>query len=583
MHSLESALSAALAKAFKALELNENLATVTPSDRPELADFQCNGAFAAAKQLKKAPLEVAKAIVDQLDKGSIIASAEAVAPGFINLKVSATFLANWLSEAAKSPTLGYTPLTEKHLTFIDFGGPNVAKAMHVGHLRSTLIGDSLQRLARFVGDKVISDVHLGDWGTQMGMLIEEVKLNQPHLPYFDAANQGPFPAESPVSVDDLNALYPQASSRCKTNESAMEAARLATAELQAGRPGYRALWQHFVNVSIAALKQDFGALGVTFDLWKGESDANPIIPELIAKLEKTGIAQHSEGALVVPVAESETDTTPPLILVKSDGAVMYGTTDLATLYERVQEGAQTILYVVDKRQALHFKQVFTAAQKSGFLQKTAPEHIAFGTVNGTDGKPFKTRAGGVMRLADLIAMAKEAATAKFKPSEVLSEADIADTINKVALATIRFADLSNHRLTDYIFDLEKFSQFEGKTGPYLLYSAVRVKSLMRKAQQAKQQPGALLAPQTESERNLILALAKFPTAVENAYTRRAPNLLCDYAFATAQAFSRFYAECPILSEEDKTTQASRLQLAAVTLQYLSQTLALLGIELPEKM
>ncbi len=470
---------------------------------------------------------------------------------------------------------------------IDFGGANVAKTMHVGHLRSSVIGDSLQRLFRANGWTVTSDVHLGDWGLQMGQLITEVAHRGIAPIYFDANVTGPYPAESPVTMDDLEEIYPAAAAACKADPVRLDEARKATAELQAGRPGYRALWQHFFDVSKAGLDREFASLGIHFDLWKGEASVDPITVPMVEDLKARAIAVESEGALVIPV-ERNTDKKemPPLILVKSDGAVLYGTTDLATIIDRVRsQDPDLVLYVVDQRQHLHFEQVFRAAEKAGITGKATLEHAGFGTMNGIDGKPFKTREGGVMKLFDLIAMVKAEAEKRLAEQgigEDYSAEERADIARKVGIATLKFADLSNYRLTDYIFDLERFSKFEGKTGPYLQYAAVRIQSILRRA---AEQGFAVGDPAIHSaeERTLFLQLLALPDAMTAAEKGRAPNILCDYAFTLAQNYSRFYAEHHILSESDVALRAARLGLCALTLAVMVKVLALLGIEVPERM
>jgi arginyl-tRNA synthetase len=470
---------------------------------------------------------------------------------------------------------------------IDFGGVNIAKPMHVGHLRSTIIGDCLQRLYRANGWRVISDVHLGDWGLQMGQLISEIEIEGAAPLYFDSNVVGPYPEESPVSMDDLEVLYPRASAACKADPARLEAARRATVDLQAGRPGYRALWQHFVKVSEAGLEREFGALGVKFDLWNGESSVDALIPPMLEDLKARGLAGLSEGALVVDVARNDDKKPlPPLLLVKSEGGVLYGTTDLATIVERVREyDPDVILYVVDHRQHGHFEQVFRAAQKAGFSGKAELEHVGHGTMNGPDGKPFKTRAGGVMKLFDLIAMAKAEAEKRLAEAgigEDYAAEERAEIARKVGIATIKFADLSNHRTTDYIFDLERFSKFEGKTGPYLQYATVRIQSILRKAREQGFEAG-MPAIHSPEERKLILQLLSLTDCLRGAEDKRAPNMLCEYAFELAQNFSRFYGEHHILSEPDSGLRASRLGLCALVLAVLTGILGLLGIEVPERM
>jgi arginyl-tRNA synthetase len=587
MSSLIRLLSETVGRAFEAEGLDLALGRVTVSDRPDLAPFQCNGALAAAKAAKRNPREIAAIIAKRIEGEDTIARVDIAGPGFLNLTLDDAFLSAHVTALAKDDRLG-VPVKDAETVIIDFGGPNIAKPMHVGHLRSSIIGDCLQRLFRFAGDRVIGDVHMGDWGTPMGMLISELEIRHPDMPYFNAGHEGPYPEESPVTLDDLERLYPEAAAACRDDEARMEAARRATAELQAGRPGYVALWRHFMAVSIAAMKREFSSLGVEFDLWKGEADVNDLIPEMVDDLKKRSIAEESEGALVVPVArEDDRAEMPPLIVLKSDGSVMYGTTDLATILDRQRShDPDLILYVVDQRQHLHFEQVFRAAAKAGYAGKARLEHIGFGTVNGPDGKPFKTRAGGVMKLYDLIRMATDEALERLGEAGLAAgyePAEKEEIARMVGLAAIKFADLSNHRLSNYIFDLGRFTSFEGKTGPYLQYAAVRIKSLLRKAADEGYLPGETITIAGDAERDLVLALAGLPDAIEQACERRAPNVLTDFAYSLAQNFSRFYAAHHILSEPDAALRDSRLALAAATLRQLELVLGLLGIDVPDRM
>lgn len=588
MQSLLTTLTSIFEEAFAAQGLDRAFGEVNVSQRPDLGQFQCNGALPAAKASKQNPRAIAQAIVDGLKDRPIFADLSLAGPGFINISLTGEYLAEWINAASADNRLGCAPVEKRRNVVLDFGGPNVAKAMHVGHLRSSIIGDSLQRLFRFAGDAVTSDIHFGDWGTQMGMLITELRRHQPDLLYFDPDFTGPYPETSPIAIDDLEALYPQASARCKGDAEAMEQARIATMELQQGRPGYVALWRHFVSVSTAALKRDFGALGVQFDLWLGESDANPRIPAMIERLKAGGFVETSQGAQVIHLPpEGDQKEVPPLILVKSDGGVMYGTTDLATIEQRVQDlKAELIVYVVDARQGLHFDQVFRAARRTGIAPPEVElEHAAFGTMNGKDGKPFKTRAGGVMKLDDLIQMAREQAELRMQEADIAqdySEEERREIARKVGIAAIKYADLMNHRTSDYIFELEKFTRFEGRTGAYLLYAAVRIKSILRKAAERGFHPGAMIPP-GERERELMLTLAQLPEAIALTYAKRAPNYLCDYIYTLAQAFSRFYQNCHILSEENEALRASWLALAGFCLAQFELVLGLLGIEIPERM
>ena len=588
MTSLAVQLSRIAGAAFAAEGLPESLGRVQVADRPDLAQFQCNGALAAAKTAKANPRAIAEKIAARLKADPIFAKVEIAGPGFLNLDVTDAALAVRLGDLARDAHLGAPQVETPKTMLIDFGGANIAKPMHVGHLRSSIIGDSLQRLYRALGWRVVSDVHLGDWGLQMGQLIAQIEIDGIAPVYFDVNVVGPYPAQSPVSMEDLETLYPRASAACKEDPARLEAARRATVDLQAGRPGYRALWKHFINVSEAGLAREFGALGVKFDLWKGESSVDALIEPMIADLKARGLAHLSEGALVTEVArEDDKKPLPPLLLVKSEGGVLYGTTDLATIIERRREqDPDLVLYVVDHRQHGHFEQVFRAAEKAQLSGKAHLEHVGFGTMNGPDGKPFKTRAGGVMKLHDLIAMARDEAAKRLEEAGIGADwpaEERAEIARQVGLATIKFADLSNHRTTDYIFDLERFSKFEGKTGPYLQYAAVRIRSILRKARPEDLNPADRAILDSAEERALILQLLSLGDVLAAAEEKRAPNILCEYAFALAQNFSRFYAERHVLNETDDSVRAARLALCGLVLAVMTRVLDILGIEVPERM
>jgi arginyl-tRNA synthetase len=588
MTSLLAELNATAAAAFAAEGLAPELGQVTVSDRPDLAQFQCNGALAAAKAAKANPRAIAEKIAARLKASPLFADVAIAGPGFINLKLKDEVLQSRLQKLAAKPESGLPETGKGKKVVIDFGGPNIAKPMHVGHVRTAVLGDCLQRLFRANGWNVTSDIHMGDWGLPMGQLISEIahrKLAPPQ--YFDAKSKGPFPPLTNITMETLEELYPAASAACKADPKRLEEARQATAELQAGRPGYRSLWQHFVKVSEEGLSREYDSLGVHFDWWKGEAHVDPLIAPMIEKFKAEGIAVRDEGALIVRVEEpTDQKEMPPLILLKSDGAVLYGTTDLATIIDRVAEAdPDLILYVVDQRQHGHFEQVFRTALKAHLNGHAELEHIGFGTMNGPDGKPFKTRAGGVMKLFDLIAMATDEATKKL--SEAGLAADYPEEERKaiaqaVGIGALKFADLSNHRLSNYIFDLDRFTRFEGKTGPYLQYAAVRIKSILRKAQDEKFKSGAPVI-RSEEERNLALQLLSLPETLAAAEDKRAPNILCDYAFTLAQNFSRFYTEHHIMSELDGALRAARLGLCALTLATFERVLNVLGITVPERM
>jgi arginyl-tRNA synthetase len=586
MSDLKTELGEAAAAAFAAEGLSAEFGRVTASDRPDLADFQCNGALSAAKAAKANPREIAARVVERLKGDPRLASIEIAGPGFINFKLADTALADRASAIAADERTGSELVAEPRRVVVDYAGPNVAKPMHVGHLRASIIGESIKRLFRFRGDQVWGDAHFGDWGFQMGLLIVALG-DEGRGAAFMAEGDGPFPAESPVTIEDLERLYPAAAAKAKEDTEFRDRARKATMALQAGRPGYRALWKHMHDVSMAALKVDFAALDVHFDLWKGESDADPLIPDMVEDLKARGLAVPDQGALVVHVArEDDKRKLPPLLVLSSEGSAMYGTTDVATILQRRREqDAELILYVVDARQADHFEQVFRTAYLAGYTPEGSLDHLGFGTMNGADGKPFKTRAGGVLKLGDLIEMAREKARARLREAglgEDLSAEEFEDIAHKVAVAALKFSDLSNWRGTSYVFDLDRFTSFEGKTGPYLLYQAVRIKSLLRKAQ-AEGAAGGDIAVTEAAERDLVLTLDAFETALAEAYDKRAPNFIAEHAYRVAQSFSRFYAACPVLAPGHEATRPSRLRLVETTLKQLLLCLDLLGIGVPERM
>ncbi|MBK2093993.1 arginine--tRNA ligase [Francisella philomiragia] len=580
--NIENHLSDIFAQAFEKLGYSQSFAKVVTSTREGVGHFQCNGAMPLAKFAKKAPLMIAQEIIEQIDDEDIFSKLEVAKPGFINISLSNKFLAATTDKFLNSSKFGVQGNTKPKKVVLDFGGPNVAKPMHVGHIRSALLGDALQRLHRFYNDNVISDVHLGDWGTQMGMLIEEIKLESPDLVYFDENYNGEYPKESPVTVQELAEIYPRASKRCKSDIIEMDKARQATFELQQGRKGYVALWQHFVRISIEAIKKDFDSLDVHFDLWLGESDANKFVDEMIAYFKTNNFIYEDEGAWVI---DTNKEGIPPLIVIKKDGGVMYGTTDLATLWQRAKDlSPDEIIYVVDKRQSLHFKQVFSVAKRTKVVSEECKlKHVAFGTVNGKDGRPFKTREGGVMHLSDLISQAKNYAH-KRMPDE-----NDENIINQIAMATIKFGDLVNNYANDYIFDLEKFAQYEGKTGPYLLYTTVRAKAILRKVFGDNYDINSLAKEyritkaDNEHEEKLQLQLIQFPIAVSRAYDNSQPHHICEYAYSLANSFNRFYVNCPIMNLEDEQLKKSRIALCMATVKAMTIATDLLGISIPERM
>ncbi len=590
--SVQSILDQAARAAFEQLGFPAEFGKVSESDRPDLAPFQCNGAMAAAGFLKKQgekanPREIAGKVAEALSANKAIADVEIAGPGFLNITPSPGAVSARANELIADERTGASQVDPQKVV-MDYGGANVAKPMHVGHLRSAVIGEALKRLFRFRGHTVIGDVHLGDWGLQMGHLITELEDEQPDLPYFDANKSDDYPADSPVTMDDLARLYPAASSKAKEDADRMERSRAATAELQAGRPGYRALLDHFITVSIASLKKGYGSLGVEFDLWKGEACVDPLIPGMIETMKSQGITEESDGALIIRVDdEAEKKDVPPVMLLASSGAVLYHTTDLATLIDRKNEiDPDLILYVVDQRQALHFEQVFRGAVKAGWYKREQLEHLGFGTMNGPDGKPFKTREGGVLRLDDLVQMMRDAAKSRLEESGIGQDFDADeqdDIADKVGMAALKFGDLQNQRTTNYVFDPERFTAFEGKTGPYLLYAAVRIKSLKRKAAEKGVAPGPItISDQTESQ--LLLALDAFDRALEKAESHRAPHILCEHVYRVAQAYARFWNQCPVLKDDvPANVQSSRLALSELTLRQLELGLNIIGIDVPERM
>lgn len=599
MLSLKTLLTQWISQAFIQAGQEARWGEVAVSDRPDLADFQCNGALGCAKSQRKNPRELAEQIMAaaQSLSGSMLtvqglpykeaATLSLAGPGFINIRLSDSFLAAYTEQGRNDTRLGVSKVERPRTVVIDLGGPNVAKALHVGHLRSPILGDALVRIYRFMGDTVIGDNHLGDWGTPMGMIICELKRRKPDLPYFKEGAQGPFPAESPVTSQDLEEMYPLASKLCEQDPAARAEAVAATAELQSGRAGYKALWQHFVRVTIQEHEKDFASLGIKFDCWLGESFYEDKMPPMIERLKKSGIAQMSEGALVIPLASELGEDAPPLILQKSGGGYLYHTSDLATVEYRVNHfKADLALYAVDKRQTMHFKQVFAAAKIAGMIPNTTLVHTAFGTMNGTDGKPFKTRDGGTVKLKDLLSMVF--GEAKKRMTEIAAERnypteELERVARQVGIAILKYGDLKQNRVADYVFDLERFSQFEGNTGPYLQYAAVRIKSILRKAQDAGQSPGPIVAATNPAERLLILETLKLPEVLGRAYSLYEPHHLCDFGFSLSQAFNSFYRECHILSETDAARRGSWLSLCKLVHDEIALCLELLGIELPERM
>ena len=568
--------------AFEAAGYDRSYGRVTVSNRPDLCEYQCNGALAAAKQYHCAPIQIAKAVVAQLNAQDY-SLVEAVNPGFINLKLSGHFLMAYLEEMRTAPKFGVDQPGEGKTVVVDYGGANVAKPLHIGHLRPAIIGESLKRLYKYLGYNAIGDVHLGDWGLQMGLIIAELSERQPDLPYFDPNFEGEYPKEAPFTVTDLEEIYPTASAK-KADPEFSHKAHQATLELQQGRRGYRALWQHIMNVSVADLKKNYDNLDVHFEKWLGESDADPYIPAMVEDMKARGIAVQSEGAWVIPVAlEGDKKEMPPCILVKSDGSSIYATTDLATLVQRMQDWhPDKVLYVTDKRQNLHFEQVFRAARKAGIVPETTElEHVGFGTMNGKDGKPFKTRDGGVLRLETLISDMTDFVRAKVVENKIVADSEVEDTTRRIAMGALKYGDLSNQPTKDYNFDMERFAAFEGNTGPYILYTIVRIKSILAKYGAWENLP--IQEPANEYAKDLMIAITKFAPTLEAAVKSSAPNMLCAYIYELAGCVNKFYHETRILGEEDRQLQAGYISLIALAKNILETSIYLLGFSAPEKM
>lgn len=587
MESMTKYLSNIVEDKFVQCGYDKKYGFVTVSDRPDLCDFQCNGALQAAKEYKKSPVQIANEVIKLMEGTDIFDSISVAGPGFINIKIKGGFLIGYLNKMYTSRKFGLEEADKKETIIIDYGGANVAKPLHVGHLRSAIIGETLKRTAHYLGHNVIGDVHLGDWGLQIGMVITELKRRKPDLPYFNENFEGDYPEEAPFTIDELEEIYPAASKLAKSDEKAMEEAKEATLELQNGKKSYIALWKHILNVSVADLKKNYGALDVEFDLWKGESDSQKYIGKMVDYLKENHYTYESEGALVIDVSsESDTFDIPPFMLLKSDGASLYSTTDLATIWERVKKyDPDRIIYVVDKRQSLHFEQVFRCAKKT----KIAPEklkfdYIGFGTMNGKDGKPFKTREGGVMRLSDLIAMIKSNVRGKLEGNKTIDAEEMDEIARKVGLAALKYGDLSNQATKDYVFDLDKFASFEGNTGPYILYTVVRIKSILHKiGENAEEIDTKFHEPYNAIERDLMLKIVKFNETVEEAFVNRMPNRICEFLFDVSNQFNKFYHEYKIVTEEDAEKKLSWIRLIVLTKNVLTTGLTLLGMEVPDRM
>lgn len=589
MKKILDQITAAVSGAFEAAGYEAEYGKVTLSNRPDLCEYQCNGAMAAAKKYHCAPIQIASKVVEKLQAEEMFSEVNAVNPGFLNLKLSPEFVRDYLQSMQEDDRLGCEKTENPKTIIIDYGGPNVAKPLHVGHLRSAIIGESVKRLGRYAGHKVIGDIHLGDWGLQMGLIITELKRRKPELVYFDENYTGEYPKEAPFTISELEEIYPAASARSKEDteegRAFKERAQTATFRLQNGYAPYRAIWKHIMNVSLADLKKNYDSLNVHFDLWKGESDAQPYIPGLIDDLIAKGLAYESQGALVVDIAE-ETDAKelPPCIIRKSDGAALYATSDLATIVEREQDfHPDHYIYVVDKRQELHFTQVFRVAKKAGIVDpERKMDFLGFGTMNGRDGKPYKTREGGVMRLERLIAEVNDAAYQKIMENRTVSEEEAKETAKIVGLSALKYGDLSNQAAKDYVFDIDRFTSFEGNTGPYILYTIVRIKSILNRngglSEEAKILPAA-----TEAERALQLEITKYNEVINAAFDELAPHKICQYVYDLSNACNRFYHDTRIITEENVKQKESWLALVCLAKDVLETCIQLLGIEAPDRM
>ena len=583
MQKILDIITAKMQAAFQEAGYEASFGRVTVSNRPDLCEYQCNGALAAAKTYKCAPIQIAKAVAEKLD-ASDFSMIDAVMPGFINLKLSDAFLRSYLEEMRTADGFGVVKSGAGKTIVVDYGGPNVAKPLHIGHLRSAIIGESIKRLYQFFGYNAIGDIHLGDWGLQMGLIITELQERKPDLCYFDESYTGEYPAEPPFTLAELEDIYPAASAKKKVDEDFADRAHTATFELQSGRRGYRAIWQHIMKMSVTDMTRIYDNLDVHFESWLGESDADPFIPAMVEDFKAKGLAVQSEGAWVIPVAEeSDKKEVPPCILVKSDGSAIYATTDLATMVQRMQDfKPDEMFYITDGRQSLHFEQVFRAAKKGGIVPADFPlTHLGFGTMNGKDGKPFKTRDGGVMRLEQLIADMTEFVRAKVVENKIVEESEVEATTAKIALAALKYGDLSNQPTKNYVFDMDKFAAFEGNTGPYILYTIVRIKSILAKYGAWEHLP--IQVPANPYAKDLMLAITKFGPSMEAALKSAAPNMVCAYIYELAGCVNKFYHETRILTEENEELKAGYIALIGLAKNILETCINILGFSAPDKM
>lgn len=588
MKKILDLISEEMQQAFAAAGYDAELGRVTVSNRPDLCEYQCNGAMAGAKKYHKAPIMIANDVAEKLSDSKVFAEVQAVAPGFLNLKIKNSFFTDYLKEMEKADKFGLDKPEKPMKIVVDYGGANIAKPLHVGHIRSAVIGESVKRILRYCGHEVIGDVHLGDWGLQMGLVITELKERKPDLVYFDDSFTGEYPTEAPFTISELEELYPTASKKSKEDPEYKAKAMDVTFKMQSGVRGYRAIWKHILNVSVADLKKNYGSLNVDFDLWKGESDVHDIIPGMVEYMKKEGYAHESEGALVVDVKEdTDTKEIPPCMILKSDGASLYNTTDLATIMDRMENiHPDEIIYLTDKRQELYFVQVFRCARKTKLVKpETILKWIGFGTMNGKDGKPFKTRDGGVMRLEVLIRETTEEMYRKITENHELSEEEAKNTAKLIALAALKYGDLSNQASKDYVFDLDRFTSFEGDTGPYILYTIVRIKSILNKYKEQGGSPDTaeLMDAVSASEKDLMMQLAGFKSTMESAGVELAPNKICAYIYDLANAFNRFYHETRILAEEDEKRKEGLIALLVLTKEIMETCIDVLGFSAPDRM
>lgn len=588
MKKILDLISEEMQQAFAAAGYDAELGRVTVSNRPDLCEYQCNGAMAGAKKYHKAPIMIANDVAEKLSDSKVFAEVQAVAPGFLNLKIKNSFFTDYLKEMEKADKFGLDKPEKPMKIVVDYGGANIAKPLHVGHIRSAVIGESVKRVLRYCGHEVIGDVHLGDWGLQMGLVITELKERKPDLVYFDDSFTGEYPTEAPFTISELEELYPTASKKSKEDPEYKAKAMDVTFKMQSGVRGYRAIWKHILNVSVADLKKNYGSLNVDFDLWKGESDVHDIIPGMVEYMKKEGYAHESEGALVVDVKEdTDTKEIPPCMILKSDGASLYNTTDLATIMDRMENiHPDEIIYLTDKRQELYFVQVFRCARKTGLVKpETILKWIGFGTMNGKDGKPFKTRDGGVMRLEVLIRETTEEMYRKITENHELSEEEAKNTAKLIALAALKYGDLSNQASKDYVFDLDRFTSFEGDTGPYILYTIVRIKSILNKYKEQGGSPDTaeLMDAVSASEKDLMMQLAGFKSTMESAGAELAPHKICAYIYDLANAFNRFYHETRILAEEDEKRKEGLIALLVLTKEIMETCIDVLGFSAPDRM